>query len=85
MYASDVDGVFDIGFTSNTDSTGFSENSRVEFLNLEANDYYPCFTKDFKEIYFCSDRVNGVFNIFHTEIHVGDGMIIKALEETAAY
>jgi len=85
MYASDVGGDFDIGFTYNTDSTGFSESTPVEFLNSEANDYYPCFNKDFSEIYFCSDRENGVFNIYHTHSHVADSMIIRALKETETH
>ncbi len=85
MYASDEDGDFDIGYTSNTDSTGFSQSSRVEFLNSVANDHYPCFTKDYSEIYFSSDRENGVFNIFHTESHVEEGMIIKALKDTETH
>jgi len=49
----------------NTDSTAFSDPISLDFLNAESNELYPCFDSGFRNLYFCSDREKGVFNIFH--------------------
>jgi hypothetical protein len=82
MYATDVDGDFDIGFTFNTDSTAFSESQAVPFLNSEFNDLYPTLDTSTNQIYFCSDRENGVYNIFQTELVAADRPLSVALGDT---
>ena len=83
LSATDVDGNFDINYTFNTDSSGFSENEAVTFLNTEFNDLYPVFNPDFSKIYFCSDRENSTFNIFHTNINNSDKKLIDKLSDTS--
>lgn len=85
MYATDLGGDFNIGFTFNTDSTAFSECSPIRFLNSEFNDLYPAFDSSMTHIYFCSDRENGVYNIFHTEINPEDAELSVVLSDTLSH
>jgi hypothetical protein len=68
MYATDLNGNFDINFVFNKDNSAFSDSFPVKFLNSAYNDLYPTVNKDQSEIYFCSDRQNGQFDIYHTKI-----------------
>ena len=82
LYASDPDGDFDIAYTFNTDSSVFSDSRPVAFLNSEFNDLYPTFDSDFSRIYFCSDREDGVFNIFYVDVEYSNGQIVGILSDT---
>lgn len=68
LYATDISGNFQINFTTNSNDDTFSTPQEVKFLNSEANDLYPCLTTTNDKIYFCSDREDGKFNIFYTNI-----------------
>jgi len=85
LYATDLDGDFDIRYTYNSEMRNFSENWPVEFLNSEFNDLYPVFNSDYSRIYFCSDREDGVFNIYHVDVEISDGRIIGLLSDTLEY
>jgi hypothetical protein len=85
MYATDVDGDFDIGFTYNTDSTAFSESQPVPFLNSGFNDLYPTLDTISSQIYFCSDRENGVYNIFQTELKEAARPLSVILSDTTIH
>jgi len=85
MYASDFEGDFDIGFTFDTDSTDFAESKPVHFLNSEFNDLYPAIDSSQTQIYFCSDRENGVYNIFHTDINLTDQDMAASLSDTTQH
>ena len=80
MYASDEDGDFDIAYTFYRDSD-FSVVQPVAKLNSEFNDLYPSFSSDFSQIFFCSDREEGVFNIFSVDVDYADDSIIKVLSD----
>lgn len=82
LYATDLEGDFDIGFTYNTDSPAFSESQPVAFLNSEFNDLYPTFNSDYSRIWFCSDREDGVYNIFYVDVEYSNGQIIGILSDT---
>ncbi len=64
LYATNSGGNFDLMYTSMTDSTYFIEPEPLNYLNSGADDYYPTFNTEFSRIFFCSNRKNGVFNIF---------------------
>ncbi len=83
LYATDVGGNFQINYTFNTDTTDFSDNEAVAFLNSEFNDLYPTFNSDFSKIYFCSDREGGHFSIFQAKIDNSDKKLIDNLSDTA--
>ena len=85
LYASDEDGDFDIRYTFNSDTSGFSESRPVAFLNSGFNDLYPSFYQDFSKIYFCSDREDGVFNIYSTAVDFQEDEIISLLSDTEAH
>lgn len=85
MYASDIGGNFDIAYTFDTDSTDFSDSKPVRFLNSEYNDLYPSLDTSLSKVYFCSDRENGVYNIFHTDISITDQDVASALSDTALH
>ena len=75
LFASDEGGDFDIRYTCNQDSGEFSNPQPVGFLNSESDDLYPSMHSDFSRIYFCSDREDGVFNIFQVEVdYAGDSL-----------
>jgi len=82
LYATDLDGDFDIRYAYNADTRNFSDTWPVGFLNSEFNDLYPVFNSDYSSIYFCSDREEGVFNIFSTGVEYSDGLIIGLLSDT---
>jgi hypothetical protein len=77
LYATDSNGRFDINFSWNPDNSGFSETTPVHILNSEYNDLYPTLNYDYSRIYFCSDRENGIFNIFYVELEDNNELIIK--------
>ncbi len=64
LYATDKGGDFQICFTYNIDFPEFNDSQEIAFLNSSSDDLYPAFNSDFSRIYFCSDRDNGVFNIY---------------------
>lgn len=68
LYATDISGNFQVHFTSSLNENTFSAPQEVSFLNSEADDLYPCLTTTRDKIYFCSNRNNDKFNIFHTNI-----------------
>ena len=84
LYATDVSGNFEINYTFNTDSTGFSDSKPVKFLNTEFNDLYPTFNADFSKLYFCSDRENGKFNIYYVNSDNTTNEKIKELADTTS-
>jgi len=65
LYATDLDGNFEINYTFNKDKSAFSDGEPVHFLNSGFDDLYPSFNADFSRIYFCSDRENESFDIFY--------------------
>jgi len=68
LYASDATGDFEINYTSNKNISDFSDIKPVEFLNSEFDDLYPTFNSDKSQIYFCSNRENGTFDIYYCDI-----------------
>ncbi len=68
MYATDVNGDFQINYTFKVGDSTFIDNEEVLFLNSEFDDLYPTFNDDISKIYFCSNRENGVFNIFDVDV-----------------
>lgn len=82
LYASDVSGNFDINYSFKKDSADFSDSKPVEFLNTGSDDLYPSFNSDFSKLYFCSDREDGHFNVFYTDIISDDDDIITELSDT---
>ncbi|MCK5066911.1 MAG: PD40 domain-containing protein [Bacteroidales bacterium] len=82
MYASDLGGDFDIGYTFNSSTSDFSDSQPVAFLNSGFNDLYPSFNSDFSKIYFCSDREGEVFNIFKVDVEYSGDSIIGVLSST---
>jgi len=84
MHASDVNGNFEINYTFNKDKSDFADSKPVQFLNTKFNDLYPTFNSDLSKIYFCSDRENGNFNIFHVNINNTFIEMNKVLSDTVA-
>lgn len=68
LYATDIRGDFQINYSSTKYESEFTEIIPIEFLNSEYDDLYPTFTVDYSEIYFCSNRENGVFDIYAASI-----------------
>ena len=68
LYASDITGNFQIYYTSNKSNINFSDVRPVAFLNSEFDDLYPTFNSDKSKIYFCSNRDNGKFDIYYSDI-----------------
>lgn len=84
MFATDVNGNFEINYTFNKDKSDFSDTKPVQFLNTKFNDLYPSFNSDLSKIYFCSDRENGNFNIFHVNIDNTTKEMNKVLSDTVS-
>ncbi len=84
LYATDAGGDFEIKYVFNQEAQPFTDPDTVKFLNSEFNDLYPSFNSDFTKIYFCSDRDDGVFDIYYTDIDVSNG-IIDELSDTASH
>ena len=82
LYATDVDGDYDIAFTYNTEAYDFAESEPVAFLNSQFNDLYPSFDFTYSRIYFCSDREDGIYNIFHVDVAYLSGEIIPLLSDS---
>ena len=82
LYATDLEGDFDIAYTFNTDSSAFTDSHPVAFLNSEFNDLYPAFDSDYSRIYFCSDREDGIYNIFYTDVEYSKGQVVGILSDT---
>lgn len=68
LYATDSNGPFSINFIWKSYDSDFSEITPVNIVNSEYNDLYPTINNDFSRMYFCSDRENGIFNIFYVEL-----------------
>jgi hypothetical protein len=85
LYATDLDGNFDINFTYNLGYSVFSDGAPVSYLNSSYNDLYPSFNSDFSRIYFCSDREDGVFNIFYTDVSYSNSEMVALLSDTLDY
>jgi len=68
LYASDISGNFQINFTYKKSNMDFSDIKPVAFLNSEFDDLYPTFNSDKSKIYFCSNRDNGIFDIYYSDI-----------------
>jgi len=82
LYATDIDGDYDIAYTYNIVDYDFSESQPVAFLNSQFNDLYPCFDFGYSRIYFCSDREDGIYNIFHVDVAYSNGEIIPLLSDS---
>ena len=67
-------------YTHNVNSTTFIDGTPIAGLSSAYNDLYPCFNQDFNGIYFCSDREDGVFNIYYTPIANTENGLIAAIE-----
>jgi len=85
MYASDGGGDFDVFFTYNEGEREFYDSQPVAFLNSESNDLYPSLNSDYSEIYFCSDREEGVFDIFQVALEVEEELLVEALADISAH
>jgi hypothetical protein len=82
LYATDKSGDFEICYTFNTDSTAFADPLSADFLNSDSNELYPCFDSDFRNLYFCSDREKGVYNIFQAKMDSSLQKITSLLSQT---
>lgn len=80
LYATDITGKFQIGYTHNVDLESFTDGIPLSAFASDYNDLYPTFNSDFSGIYFCSDRENEVFNIYYTPVEVSDDDLILSLE-----
>jgi hypothetical protein len=80
LYASDIGGKYQIGYTHNTTSSGFTDAVILPGFNSDHNVLYPCFNSDFSKMYFCSDSENGVFNIYQAPIGNMNLGLISRLE-----
>jgi hypothetical protein len=85
LVASDEGGDFDIQFTYMQDSLDFSDPQPVSFLNSDADDLYPSFDSAFSQIFFCSDREDGVFHIYSTGVDNSDDSIVGVLSDAKAH
>ncbi len=83
LYATDEGGDFDVSFIYNDGEPIFHESQPVAFLNSEFDDLYPSFNIDFSEIYFCSNREDGVFNIFQLNVETVSDQIVELLSDQA--
>jgi hypothetical protein len=82
LYATDLEGDFDIRFAYNEGYSKFSDGEPVSYLNSSFNDLYPSFNFVYSRIYFCSDREDGVFNIFYADVNYSNGEMIALLSDT---
>ncbi len=82
LYATDLSGNFDINYVFNKDKSAFSDSIPVKFLNSEYNDLYPSVSQDFSEIYFCSDRENGNYDIYYVNIDTTSKEMNQVLSDT---
>jgi hypothetical protein len=82
LYASDLNGNFDINFTSNLNEPDFSDPKPVTYLNSEFDDLYPVFNPDRSKIYFCSNRENDNFDIYYSNIPAPDSSLEVILSDT---
>lgn len=80
LYATDITGKFQIGYTHNVDLSIFTDGAPLSAFSSDYNDLYPSFDSDFSGLYFSSDRENGVFNIYYTPIEISDDGLIATLE-----
>jgi Tol biopolymer transport system component len=85
LYATDLNGDFDINFTYNDGYSMFADGEPVAFLNSSFDDLYPSFNSDFSRIYFCSDREEGEFNIFYVDVNYNNGEMVALLSDTIEY
>lgn len=85
MYATDVSGNYDINFITNRYERNFGEPQPIGFLNSDADDLYPAFTQDSTRLYFCSNRNNGQFDIFYTEVPTPNNYIEEFFADTTAH
>lgn len=85
LFASDAGGDFDIQYTCNQDGSEFSDIRPVAFLNSGSDDLYPAFDSDFSTLYFCSDREDGIFNIFQVEVEYRNDSILGAFSEEGSH
>ena len=74
MYATDMSGDFQINYTFKVGDSTFIDNEEILFLNSEFDDLYPTFNDDNSKIYFCSNRENGIFNIFDVDVDYNGDM-----------
>ncbi len=87
LYASDVDGDFQIRYTFNASDSAnsFSESKPVQYLNSNFDDLYPSFNDDFTRIYFCSNRENDQFDIYSVDIDASAKEIVDVLADTTMH
>ncbi|MGM0528730.1 MAG: hypothetical protein ACQERS_10005 [Bacteroidota bacterium] len=83
MYASDIEGDFDIGFTYSYETPDFKEAQAIKFLNSSYDDLYPAFNMYYTRIYFCSDRDNDVFNIYSTAVERGVEQLVAEFSDSS--
>lgn len=83
LYASNISGNLDIGFSENKTTGTYEKPVSLSFLNSPQDDAYPCITKDSGTIYFCSNRA-GNFDIYKAKLPVnGKGFLATIKENTA--
>jgi hypothetical protein len=85
LYATDKEGDFEICYTYNTDSSGFSEPIKVGFLSSKSNELYPTFDSSFSKLYFCSDREQGMYNIFYADLDSSMHGVFELLSNTGSH
>lgn len=69
LYSTDYSGNAQINFISNRTENGFSNPQEVSFLNSAYDDMYPTFNSEKNQIYFCSNRENDNFDIYHVDVN----------------
>lgn len=81
LYATNANGDFDIKFTANSseNENEYSNPISINFLNSAEDDLYPSFDFDNYNLFFCSNRNGGIFNIYEVGIDITNKELIPSL------
>lgn len=70
IFASDIDGNFDINFTFKRQQDSlFMESIPIDFINSEFDELYPFVAIDKGQFLFCSNRENEIFDIYSIDLN----------------
>jgi len=83
LYASDITGNFQVNYSSDENSPGFSESAPVTFLNSPFDDMYPTFNSTKDRLYFCSNRDATKFDIYYAAIPPTTSGLTAILADTS--
>lgn len=74
FYANNESGNFDIKYVSSKkgDPSNYNLTKSFTALNSEYDDIYPSISSNNSNIYFCSNRQNGIFNIYNSTFNEND-------------